>query len=150
MKTSFYKSQWLTIISAMCLVAATLVAVAGCTKLKYDIFKKHDISACEVKDPLQNIEWLRKYCESFDASQGLSSVNIYLYKVIDTEEHLFKVSIAYPDFEHSPVLYSEEWRNCAGELVFNIVSAVPPMPGVVEEFLKDKEYVDELFHFVKR
>ena len=114
-----------------------------------EIYENHDISACGINDPLQNIEWMRKYCESID-KQYFLSINIDLYKVIDTDEHLFKIGVSYSDFEYSPCLYSESWKNCIGELIFGISSCVPPIPGLVEEFLKDKEYVAELFHFIKQ
>jgi hypothetical protein len=114
-----------------------------------DIYENHDISACGVDDPLKNIEWLREYCNSLK-TQDFSSVYIYLYKVIDTGEHVFQICSAYADFEVSPVLYSVDWRTCIGKLIFGIESAVPPPPGTVEDFFKDKEYVTELFHFVRQ
>jgi len=130
-----------------------ILAMLRCDNKKeypqYDIYENHDISVCEVNDPLQNIEWLKEYCKNVKKNQTASSVNIDLYKVIDTDEYLFKIYISYSDFEYSPVLYSEYWRNCTGKLIFNIQSGLPPMPGTVEDFLKDKEKVTELFHFVK-
>ena len=118
-------------------------------KYEYEVYKNHDISACGVNNPLQNIEWLKEYCEGLDM-QYFSSINIDLYKIIETDEHLFKLGISYSDFKYSPCLYSESWKNCTGELMFGISSCAPPIPGVVEEFKKNKEYVAGLFHFVKQ
>ena len=114
---------------------------------KYEGYKNYDVSACGIIDPLQNIEWLKEYCESLDF-QYFSRVRILLYKVIDTDEHLFKICISYSDFEYSPFPYSEYWRNCIGNLIFVTNSGIPPIPELVEEFLKDKEYVAELFDYV--
>ena len=117
---------------------------------KYEVFENHDISACGINDPLLKIEWLKEYCVNLLQTQYFSSVYIYLYKVIDTGEHLFKISISFSDFEYSPFLYSEDWRDCAGNLIFGINSGVPSKPGLVEEFLNNKEYVTELLQYVKQ
>ena len=117
---------------------------------KYDVYENHDISVCGVDDPLQNIEWLKTYCDDVKKEQTASSVYIDLYKVIDTDENLFQINISYSDFEYSPVLYSVYWRNCSGKLITNFQSGMPPMPGSVEDFMRDKEFVIELFHFVKQ
>ena len=135
---------------------ATIVVFAGCSSSsdiggqQYEVFENHNISACGIKDPLKNIEWLKKYCISLNETQNFSSVYIYIYKVINTNEHIFKIGISYSDFDNSPFLYSEYWRDCIGEPVFSIHSGVPAMPELVEEFLKDKEYIAELYHLVKR
>ena len=111
------------------------------------IYKNHDVSACGVNDPLQNIEWLREFCESLDDSPFFSSVKIDLYKVIDTDEYVFRIGNLHS--KYAPCGGSMDWRNCTGDLIFHVFFCVPPMPGVVEEFLKDKEFVAELFHIVK-
>ena len=117
---------------------------------QYKIYENHEISACGVDDPLQNIEWLREYCEILKKTHNLSSVYIHIYKVTGTDDHLFKMSISYSDFEYSPFLYSEDWRDCTGKLVFTVKSGVPPNPEVIENFMKDKEFVAELFRIVKQ
>lgn len=114
------------------------------------IYENHDIAACGVNDALQNIEWLREFCENLYDTQDFSSVYIHLYKVKNTDEHIFKIGISYPDFDISPFLYSEYWRNCIGEIIFTINSGMPPSLEAVEIFLEDKEYVTELFHLVKK
>jgi len=105
---------------------------------------------CNVKNPLTDLSWLREYCKSLNETQNFSSVRIDLYKVIGKDEYVFKISIAYSEFDNSPCSYSIEWRNCISELIFCVFSCVTPMPGLVEEFMKDKEFVAELFHFVKQ
>jgi hypothetical protein len=111
---------------------------------------KNDDKVCNVTDPLQNIEWLKKYCESLNETQDFTSVYIYLYKVVDAEEHLFKIAVNYSEFDDSPFTYSEFWRNCTGELIFGMNSGTSIDPGLLETFLGDKEYVAELFHLVKQ
>ena len=120
---------------------------------KDNIYGTYSFSVCGVNDPLQNIEWLRECCKSFEGTLKASSFSIYhsisLYKVTGTNEHLFLIANSYSDFGSSPFLYSESWRNCAGEIVFSVESGAPPMPGVVEAFLEDKEFVDKLFYLVE-
>ena len=125
----------------------------------YEIYENHDISACGVNDPLQNIDWLKKYCESLKERQDILSVSIDLYKVIG-KEHVFKINIAFllsPDEWgdmidiYGNIGYLEEWRNCTGEIIFRVpYPGTPPPPNVVEDFMEDKKYVAELFHFVKQ
>ena len=108
------------------------------------------ISACGVTDPLQNLEWLKEFCENLIETQNFSIIKIDLYKVVDTDDFVFKISISYSELDDSPVSYSEYWRNCIGDLICIISSGVPPIPGLVEEFIKDKEFVANLLHFTKR
>ena len=112
-----------------------------------EVEKKHenDISACGIKDPLQNLEWLREFCESSIEEQDIVRVCIQLYKVIGTDEHVFEIKNFYSKFSRP---YSTEWKNCAGELIFYVCSGVPPMPGLIENFMKDKEFVAELFNYI--
>ena len=145
----------------LCLVVATLFVAFSCDKPiengedepKYDIFENHDVSACGINDPLQNIAWLKDYCKSLKEKQDFSSVRIDLYKAIDTDEHFFKIDIAYSEFDNSPYGYTVDWRNCVGECLIGLCSGVPPSPEAeerYEEFLKDKEYIIKLFYFIKR
>jgi len=120
------------------------------TKPKYDIFENHNILACEVNDPLRNMEWIRELCDSLKETQRFSSVQINLYKVNGTDENLFQIGTSYSNFDYSPFLYTVVWKNCEGNLIFGMNSGTPPVPEIVEEFMADKELVAELFHFVKQ
>lgn len=118
-----------------------------------NIHENHDIFVCGVNAPLQDIEWLREYCKSLNEIQYISSVRIDLYKVIDSDEHFFKTSIVYSEDSDFSCSYSVNWKNCMGEYIIGLSSCVPPAPEVEErykEFLKNKEYVVELFHLVKQ
>ena len=139
----------LTLLMGLC--AVVLLAV-GCDKEStgYDVYENHDISVCGIDDPLQNIEWLSEYCKILKEMQNFSSTYIYLYKVIGTDEPLFQTVISYSEFDDSPVAQSTSWENSTGKTVFATNSGMPPMPGVVEEFFKDKEFVVELFHLIKK
>jgi hypothetical protein len=142
-------------MAALCLV---VFASVGCDKAETssiennNINKNHDIFVCGVNEPLQNIEWLKEYRESLEERQNFDSVFIDLYKVIDSDECVFKIDIVYSEFS-SPFSYSVDWKNCIGEHIIGLKSGVSPSPELIEkynEFLKDKEYVATLFHFVKQ
>ena len=94
------------------------------------------IPVCGVNNPLQNIKWLKEYCESIKEKQDISSVRINIYKSKDG--HVFKILTGFP-YEYAPnhwaECYSEVWKNCAGEEL---------------EFSKDLVYITEIFKFVKQ
>ncbi|MDR2908211.1 MAG: hypothetical protein LBU91_09525 [Bacteroidales bacterium] len=122
-------------------------APAGYEYFCVELSSIDDISVCGVNDPLQNIEWLRKYCESLDESQDISSVRISLYKTISEDEYFFLTVTDIPTM--SPSVWTN-WKSCSGETVFTInPEATPEVQERYEEFVKTKELVAELFHFVK-
>ena len=119
--------------------------IVGCEKEpEYEIHENHEVSACGVEDPLRNIEWLRKYCENIVAKKNVSEVTIYLYKIKDKEEHIF--AICFPSIDE---YFASSYNNCDGDEVFYWDSVTPPSPAC-EEFMQDKEFVAELFHFSKK
>ena len=117
---------------------------------KYYIYENHDISACGVNDPLRNLEWLKEFCQSINDSY-FSTVSIELYKATDTKENVFLIESSFP-IESTPeqgnIGYESEWRNCSGKLIFHIsYPGTPPNPVGVENFMKDKVFIAELFSF---
>ena len=140
MKTKIFKH-----ITILLILAGSLSACSKKTK------KEHDIFACGVNDPLQNIEWLRELCESLNDLQIISTISIKLYKVIGKDEHFFCTSVS--DLNISPIGSSINWKNCNGETIIHMSLGVSSSPEAFErynEFVKDKEFVAELFHFVKQ
>jgi len=153
MKESHNKHLQITVNLLLCLLIVNFFLATGCDKLKkakYDIYENSDISACGVYDPLQNIDWLREFCINLKKIQDYTSVYIHLYKVIDNDEHIFRVSIPSP-IEYAPNQYYSTlyFRDCGGDTIFTWETMTPP-GGQYEVFLNDKEYVTELFHFVKQ
>ena len=135
-------------------------ALAGCEKKaevpQYEIYENHDISACGISDPLQNIEWLKEYCQSINKTREFLSVYVNLYNVVGKEnENIFYVRYSTDGINFiSSQLYC---INCNSDTIFhfgwlmgkgNFYPELPPLP-LYYEFMKDKEFVAELFHFVK-
>jgi hypothetical protein len=115
-------------------------------------FNQDTVTVCGVENPLIDLPWLKEYCDTIKETQNISEVSIDLYKVIDTDEHFFKIGIylSEGDIPHS---YTVDWKNCMGEFIIALYSGVPPSPEVIErynEFLKDKEFVAKLFHYAKQ
>jgi hypothetical protein len=142
----------------MFIATAVMLMLAGgisCKNKMNDVEEKQihkidenlDSLICDVNDPLQDIEWLKEFCESLNDAHDFSRVRIYLYKVVGSGEYLFLINIVYLP-EDSPCHSSLYWKNCSGKTIFGVSSCVPPMPGVVENFIKDKELVAELFDYV--
>jgi len=117
---------------------------------KYDVYENHNISACGVNDPLHNIKWLKEYCGNIKEKKNFLSAHIHLYSIIDKDDYVFCISIDHSDFDDSPFRYTAQYTNCTGDLIINVNSGVPILPDKLEEFLKDKELVTEIFHFVKQ
>jgi len=153
MKIILKKSLSFTVITTLCLIVVSLFAANGCDKStipQIDIYENRDISACGVKDPLQNIEWLREFCKNLKNKQDFSSVFIHLYKLIDTDEHIFRISVPSP-IEYAPNQYYSTlyFRDCCGDTIFTWETMSPPS-GLYDEFMKDKAFTAELYHFVKQ
>jgi hypothetical protein len=136
------------IIPALLLIV--LAGMSGCEKAKiyqYDIYENHNISACGVNDPLQNIDWLKEYCRDIKGKKNISPVYISLFKVIDKEEYVFNIDVP------SSVDYASNkyYQDCKGDTVFRwLGDLVHADPNRYYEFMEDKEFVAELFHFVKQ
>jgi len=155
-KIRLKKQLRFTITTALCFIVISLFVVTACkelndtTKQKYDIFENHDISACGISDPLQNIEWLREYCKNIKEKKDILPVSVNLYKVIGKDEYIFQISVPSP-IEYAPNEYYSTlyFRNCYGDTVFRWETVTPPSE-LYSDFMKDKEYITKLFHFVKQ
>ena len=78
------KTKFLSVLLFLFLI----MGIEGCEdkEPQYEIYENHDISACGVEDPLENIEWLSEYCKKVKGQKDISSIHIYLLKVIDKDE----------------------------------------------------------------
>jgi len=119
-------------------------------KEEYDIYSLHNISACGVNDPLLNVEWLREFSgttwlKQYVETQNFSGIYIDLYKVIGTDEHIFKITI-FP-IDGSPTL---DFRNCNGVTVFHWLNSGVGDPSRFNEFMEGKEFIVTLYHFLKK
>ena len=140
---------------AVLLLCVVFFMAVGCEKsnrgdIDYDIYENHNISACGVNDPLQNIKWLKEYCSNIKEKKDISPVRINLYTIIDKDEHIFQISTPSP-FEYTPNNYYSTlyYRNCNGDTIFKWETVTPP-GGRYDDFIKDKEYAAELFHLIKQ
>ena len=127
------------------LITALLFLIMGACKDKgslYETYENHDISACGVNDPLRNIEWLAESCRNIK-EQKLECY-IYLLKVIDKDEYVF---VSSSPLQNEKDHHSVTFRNCSGDIIWLTANLQHPD---VRDFLKDKEYVAELFHLIKQ
>jgi len=133
-----------------------ILSITGCEKKaeepQYDIYENHDISACGVNDPLRNIEWLKEYCANIKEKQDIEYVHIYIYKVIDKEEYIFEIDVPSSiDYASNKYYTDQYFRDCIGDTAFywwgDLVHADP---SSYYKFFEDKEFISELFHFVKQ
>ena len=127
--------------------ALTMVVETGCEKEpRYEIYENHEISACGVKDPLVNIEWLAKIYNQEKEKKNYSSFYIYMLKVADKEEYIFQITHRAQYNEHYSSLV---YYNCSGDIVFEWETINPPSPSY-NNFTKDKELIGTIFSMVKQ
>ena len=120
---------FLLTVFALCL----LIIGTGCEKEpKYEIYENHEISACGINDPLNNIEWLAKM-----EKDPTSLVNIMLLKNTNTEENYFRFVFQEDEMGYSSMVYFD----CRGNNIFKWYSASSPGHPRYVEFHSDKEFV---------
>jgi hypothetical protein len=136
------------------LTGMLFLTASGCSReeQRYGIYENHDISACGLNDPLLEIEWLKEYCDQIKEKKDISPVYLSLFKVIDQDEHIFKIAVP-SSVDYAPNKYysSQFYLNCSCDTLFywwgDLVHA---NPSRYNEFMEDKEFVTELFHFIQQ
>jgi len=102
-------------------------------------------NACEFENPMTDLPWLKEYCDKLQENQKISKIRIDLYKITGKDEYVFKTVTEIPTM--SPSVWVD-WKNCSGETIFTMAAEAPPeTQAKYEEFLKDKEFVEEVFYF---
>lgn len=116
----------------------TLITITGCESTQYEVYENHEISACGVADPLNNLEWLKNFCNS---NKEAYSINIYLVEDTLTHDTYFHVSYNYKKQTDYGNLFV---YNCNGDEVFSWYMGTPPSPRYREFFL-NKEYLGKVW-----
>ena len=122
---------------------------SGCEKKKesekepqYEIYEDHEVSACGIDDPLRNIGWLNEYYTDIKQSieaKSISIAYISLFKLVNTDEHIFKIFISNP-------METPKYLHCNGDTVDEkemtvyhgqspMIATVPPPPDPSIEFI---------------
>lgn len=98
-----------------------IMGIGGCENKEpqYEIYENHDVSACGVEDPLENIEWIKKIMKIVSIHFCGS---IFIRDIISSDS--ISICYTYKDIEW----YLNSVRNCAGETVFGWQSSSPPSP----------------------
>lgn len=109
-------------------VIAFVLLMMGCNKPedKPKVEMEHNTSACGVYDPLNNIPWLKQYCQDIQTQRDLSSIRIVLYKTTDTltgEEMFYFISHTMKKKDEER-MYSE-YRDCSGTVVIDYSARFP-------------------------
>lgn len=97
---------------------------------KYEIYENHNLSACGVEDPLNNLKWLS---DLEKAPQKIQSIS--LYKKKSSMENFFKI-----DGLNEMGYTNTTFLDCNGNSIFYWNSVTPPSPRY-DEFYSDKELV---------
>ena len=98
-------------------ILVTLLFLMGCKKEPhYEIHENQTISACGINDPLQNIPWLKTYCNEHLNS---FSANISIYKNNTFElNHIVIETSSKDEPDRSPsTIHKTSVYSCEGELL---------------------------------
>ncbi len=112
------------------LVLGMLVLFGGCKdddKMNYQTYENHEIEVCGVKDPLNNLPWLREKISRLQWAEN----TILLYEDITTREHYVRTSMCtgfVPDRSPSQMCIDVMY-NCKGEQLFEERTEGPPPQG---------------------
>lgn len=115
-----------------------LVGINGCDKeTKYDIYENHNVSVCNIEDPLTNIVWLKDYCK---ANSKKRNTVIYVLEDKITKENYLGI---YTNSEIKGFMNINVF-NCSGELLFKWYTGTPPSPEY-NAFFSNKEVVNKIW-----
>lgn len=125
------KTKFLSVLLFLFLI----MGMGGCEEKEpqYEIYENHDVSACGVEDPLENIEWMKK---NYENSKHSFFVEVYLLEDTISGDNYFDFIYTYKDIEW----YLNSVRNCAGETVFGWQSSTPSSPEH-DAFYANKEHI---------
>lgn len=122
------------------MITLFLLGGMGCEKdFKYEIYENHEISACGIKDPLNNIQWLAKA-----KKDTKSLISVGLYKNIHSEENYFAFHLP-NDLGYTTMVFYD----CSGNNIFGWNSVTPPGGPLYDEFFSDKEFVTTIWEVKK-
>lgn len=83
------------------------------TESKYEIYENHEIFACGMEDPVQNLGWLKAIIDEilFNKKDIHSSFSIDLYQENETKNHVILIPYS-PDKK----IFDYKVYDCSGEL----------------------------------
>ncbi len=122
----------------------TLFFVSGCEKRpQYEIYENHDITACGVKDPLRNIEWIKNHRAEHPNPHYMV---VSLYEDSETKAN-FIVIVNGTQFipERSPsAIFMEAIYTCDGIFIFSH-GTEGPYPEGWDEFFEKVKFVGTIW-----
>jgi hypothetical protein len=91
--------------------------------LEFGIYENHEISACNVSDPLVNINWLKEFCKGHGKSKF--TIEIYLYSDRSSINTILTVTKPFMDNSQEKqdvavYLYNQfALKDCFGNVIMN-------------------------------
>jgi hypothetical protein len=107
-------------------VSFIIVLFSGCELFDndYTIYENHDITVCNIKDPLKNIKWVRDFCKKHTRDYN---ARVYAYRNTKTGEDCISIVRRDPgDYDRS------EYYDCQNNLITSWRFASPPSPEFLE------------------
>ena len=97
----------------ICSLFALLLLIGCKNEPQYSRFENHNVPACGIADPLNNLPWLKAYC-SENYNSYSASISIYKNTLTDENHIIIKTATEYiPNQSPSP-MYRSQVYNCEG------------------------------------
>lgn len=118
----------------------TLITITGCDSTEYEIYENHEISACEVVDPLNNFAWLSEFTNTH---KSVYNAEMQLLRDTISNNYYFDIYVATQkpnDYQYGNVVVYD----CNGNEAFSWYMGTPPSPRYYEFFL-NKEHLGKVW-----
>ncbi len=122
----------------------TLFFVSGCEKRpQYEIYENHDITACGIKDPLRNIEWIKNHRAEHPRPHYMV---VSLYENSETKTNFIVIDEGTPFVPNrSPsAMFVEAVYTCDGVFIF-FHGTEGPYPEGWDEFFEKVNLVGTIW-----
>ena len=128
--------------------AVLMMTMVGCNKPedKPKVEMEHNTLVCGIYDPLNNMPWLKQYCQDIQTRKDLSSIFLDVLYATDslTSEENFYIAARIVKKGEEKTFY--EFRDCSGAVIAEFVHAyycAPPQEFL--EWMKGKYWICQLF-----
>jgi len=127
----------------ICFIFTVFILLSCEKEPEYEIYENHNISACGVTEPLQNIPWLKAYCIEHLKSYS-ASISIYKNNTSDVN-HIVIDTSGKDEPDRSPsTIHKTSVYSCEGEILM-LQGSEGPTPKGWDEFFVENTLVAKIW-----
>lgn len=127
-------------------ISLLLITGVGCENKQeptFEIYENREASACGIKDPLKNIDWIKDYCTKHSKS-FLETMYIYKNKVENTDYIVIETSTEYDSSRSPSSVQTTSVYSCKGELIL-FYGTEGQKPSNWDKFFQENEVKSKLW-----